>query len=50
MYGAHNRKGKLRPDEDVLGEKPQNQYMLCGENEEKMISFLTSSNQEENLL
>lgn len=48
MYGAHNRKGKsFTTDEDVLGEKPQNQYMLCGENEEKMILFLTSSNQVE---
>lgn len=37
--GAHNRKGKRQ--------KPPNQYKLCGENEEKMISFLTSSNQVE---
>lgn len=34
----------LHPDGDVLGEKPQNQYALCGENEEKMILFLSSSN------
>lgn len=34
-------------DEDVSREKPQNQYVLCGENEEKMILFLTSSNQVE---
>lgn len=47
MYGAHNSKGKsFATDEDVLGVKPQNQYMLCGENEEKMM-FLTSSNQVE---
>ncbi len=45
MYGAHNRKGESFTDEDVLGGKPQNQYMLCGENEEKMILFLTSGNQ-----
>lgn len=47
MYGAHNRKGKSFTDEDVVGEKPQNQYVLCGENEEKMILFLTSVNQAE---
>lgn len=42
MYGARS----FTPDEYVLEVKPQNRYMFCGENEEKMM-FLTSSNQAE---
>lgn len=36
-------------DGDVQGVRPLNQYMLCGENKEKMM-LLTSSNQVENML